>query len=82
MSPGSLKQGSQEFLHVSQTVLTRLSGVNGREFLLQIRTFLGAPSLGTAGSDLLVKIRVLRVASASGVPVSAAISESPTSDWG
>ena len=55
------------------------AGVNGRECLLQIRIFLGTSSLGTAGSDLLVKIRVLRVASASGVSVPAAISESPTS---
>ena len=57
------------------------AGVNGRECLLQIRIFLGTSSFGTAGSDLLVKIRVLRVA-ASGVSVPAAMSESPMSGWG
>ena len=42
------------------------AGVNGRECLFQICICLSTSSFGTAGSDLLVKIRVLRVASASG----------------
>ena len=69
MSRGSPKQGSQELLHGSPAVLTRLPA----------STDVSASSIGTAGSDLLVTIRVLRVVSASGVPVPAAISASPTS---
>ena len=78
MSRGSPKQ-EQEFLHAFSGCSGTTAGVNGRECLLQIRIFLGTPSLDTAGSDPLVKIRVLRIASASGVSVPAAMSESPTS---
>ena len=54
------------FTEAGARILARFSGcsdttagVNGRECLLQIRIFLGATSVGTAGSDLLVTIRVL-----------------------